>query len=448
MRAVNASGLRSLEPASVDFRILPPIWRRWWFLTLAVGAVLAGVIAFDRYRVARLKELNRALTESRALTAQLEVQQEELQNNNRTLTLEFEIARVLAEARTPASATQLVMAAICEGIGWDAGAVWRINDDTQVVSAVAAWPIDSIAEGDFRSHSLASLCDRVTSERQAVWLSEYDADGWASAVGFPVLLGAEAIGVLVFFHRARREVEPALLMMMTTIVSQTGQLLERKRVEEELNIHREERLRELERVRRRIATDLHDDIGSSLTQISILSEVVRKRVGEDGKSATEPLSQIASVSRELIDSMSDIVWAINPQKDHLSDVIQRMRRFASDSLTARNIAFTFKAPESGPDIRIGANIRREVFLIFKESVNNALRHSGCTAVEIELTLMAESLVLRVSDNGSGFDVANESDGHGLVSMRERAEGIDGDLEVRSEPGRGTEIQLRVDYTNR
>src|SRR4029079_18839443 len=92
--------------------------------------------------------------------------------------------------------------------------------------------------------------------------------------------------------------------------------------QEELRRSREERFAELERVRRRIATDLHDDIGSSLTQISILSEVVRQRIDASDAQLSSPLSMIAGASRELVDSMSDIVWAINPQKDHLNDLTQ------------------------------------------------------------------------------------------------------------------------------
>src|SRR2546430_7612845 len=146
---------------------------------------------------------------------------------------------------------------------------------------------------------------------------------------------------------------------------------------------REERFRELERVRQRIATDLHDDIGSSLTQISIMSEVAQNRAGGDNVPA---LSTIANSSRELIDAMSDIVWAINPQKDHLSDLNQRMRRFAADVLTARNVELDFRAPLQDKDVELGANIRREVFLIFKETVNNMVKHSGLTRAEIEFRI--------------------------------------------------------------
>jgi PAS domain S-box-containing protein len=219
-------------------------------------------------------------------------------------------------------------------------------------------------------------------------------------------------------------------------------ITERKRSAEALQKAREERLRELERVRRRIATDLHDDIGSSLTQISILSEVLRQRLGNN-QTAAEPLDLIASASRELVDSMSDIVWAINPQKDHLSDLTQRMRRFAADSLTARNIRFQLALPESDADVALGANMRREVFLIFKESINNMVKHSGCSEAWIELSFAEGMLRLRLRDNGRGFDTARESEGHGLVSMRDRAEGIGGTLELRSQPNGGTTISLQV-----
>jgi signal transduction histidine kinase len=222
-----------------------------------------------------------------------------------------------------------------------------------------------------------------------------------------------------------------------------GSVTERKRTAEALQKAREERLRELERVRRRIATDLHDDIGSSLTQISILSEVLRQRLGAEQAAASEPLDLIATASRELVDSMSDIVWAINPQKDHLSDLTQRMRRFASDSLTARNIRFQLSLPETDADVPLGANLRREVFLIFKESVNNMVKHAGCSEAHIELSFAEGMLRLHLRDNGRGFDTSRESEGHGLVSMRDRAEGIGGKLDLHSRSNVGTTVNLQV-----
>lgn len=206
---------------------------------------------------------------------------------------------------------------------------------------------------------------------------------------------------------------------------------------------REERLTELEQVRRRIATDLHDDIGSSLSQIFLLSEVVRQRIGSDSADVIEPLAMISNASNEMVSSMSDIVWAINPQKDHLRDLTHRMRRFASDTFATRDIAFKFSAPDDEADIRLGANIRREVFLVFKESVNNLVKHSSCSEAQVVFEITDGLLLLRVSDNGNGFDSSTDSDGHGLLSMRERAGSIGGQFDLASKAGQGTSITLRV-----
>jgi ligand-binding sensor domain-containing protein/signal transduction histidine kinase len=210
-----------------------------------------------------------------------------------------------------------------------------------------------------------------------------------------------------------------------------------------LHRHRVRRLLELERVRTRIATDLHDDIGSSLSQIAILSEVVRQRVGSHEESVREPLSQITGASSELMDAMSDIVWAIDPRKDHLSDLTQRMRRFSSDVFTARQIAFEFHAPEAARDIELGADVRRQVFLIFKESVNNIVRHSNCSQASIAFSASRERITLRITDNGTGFDTERQWDGHGLSSMRKRTQELGGTLQVVGKDVGGTLVTLQV-----
>lgn len=203
----------------------------------------------------------------------------------------------------------------------------------------------------------------------------------------------------------------------------------------------------LERVRTRIATDLHDDIGSSLSQVSVLSEVVRRRAGTD-REVAEPLGEIAQLSRDLVDSMNDIVWAINPKRDRLSDLTHRMRRHASDVFTARDIEFTFDAPDPDHDLALGADTRREVFLIFKEGVNNMARHSGCTAAEINFRINDGALELNLRDNGKGFDPARASDGNGLASMRQRAARLGGALDISSGDERGTTVRLKAPLEGR
>jgi signal transduction histidine kinase len=210
------------------------------------------------------------------------------------------------------------------------------------------------------------------------------------------------------------------------------------------SIHRARvaRLLAVERMRTRIATDLHDDIGSSLSQIAILSEVIQQR-HPDSVELAHPLARIAATSRELVDSMSDIVWAINPQRDSLLDLVQRMRRFANDVLGARGIAFTFQAPATDDHLRLGVDVRRHVFLIFKEAVNNVARHSSSTHAAIALSCLDGTLMLSVEDNGLGFQAAVKPQGHGLASMRSRAAAIDGTVTIAAAPDGGTHVRLEV-----
>jgi signal transduction histidine kinase len=120
-----------------------------------------------------------------------------------------------------------------------------------------------------------------------------------------------------------------------------------------------------------------------------------------------------------------------------------MRAFASDLFSALDVTLRFHAPAGTDAVPIGAELRREVFLIFKEAVTNAANHSGCTRVEVDLGFERGLLTLRVTDDGHGFDPVAASDGHGLHSLRDRARVIRGEMEVRSEPGRGTTVLLRA-----
>jgi ligand-binding sensor domain-containing protein/signal transduction histidine kinase len=208
--------------------------------------------------------------------------------------------------------------------------------------------------------------------------------------------------------------------------------------------HRVTRLLELERVRTHIAADLHDDIGSSLSQISILSEVLRTQLGAQGAAVSGNISLINRVSQEALDSMGDIVWAINPRRDHLSDLVRRMRRAASEMLPTSGIEFTFSAP-AGHGLRLGPDTRRQVFLMFKETINNIVRHARCGRAEIELKLDGPWLALTIADNGNGFDPNQVNDGNGLASLQRRARALGGETVVSSRRGEGTTVRITIPY---
>ena len=207
--------------------------------------------------------------------------------------------------------------------------------------------------------------------------------------------------------------------------------------------YRVKRLVEVANIRASIAADLHDDIGANLTRIAILSEVAQRQLGSSSEEG--PLPSIARISRESVSAMSDIVWAINPERDSVIDLLRRMRRHAEEVFASELIKLEFLAPPSGDHLKLGPVLRRDLFLIFKEAVNNAARHSHCTRVEIELSVDGAFLLLRVEDNGTGFDADYDKGGQGLISMRRRAKKMGGTLDIDSRAGQGTIVRLRAPW---
>jgi ligand-binding sensor domain-containing protein/signal transduction histidine kinase len=205
------------------------------------------------------------------------------------------------------------------------------------------------------------------------------------------------------------------------------------------------RLLEMANMRTRIATDLHDDIGANLTRIALLTEVAKQtREGAAGSQADGPLASIARIARESVSSMSDIVWAIDPRRESLLDLTSRMRQHAEEVFTLRDVQLRFDAPTAADGSTLGVDIRRDLLLIFKEAVNNAARHSGCSRVEIDLHIAGSRLWLTVADNGeAGFDPSADQDGHGLRSMQRRAQRLKGTLAITSSHGAGTRITLNI-----
>jgi len=210
--------------------------------------------------------------------------------------------------------------------------------------------------------------------------------------------------------------------------------------------YRVTRLLEIANMRTRIATDLHDDIGANLTRISILSEVAKQQFGDGNSDNRNPLSAIADIARESVTSMSDIVWSISPDADNLRDLVRKMRQHADEVFTLRDIELEFKASGVEQELKLGANVRRDVLLIFKEAVNNAARHSHCSRVRIDFSAAPHHLSLRIADNGSGFDQQSENVGRGLSSMNRRAEKLGSRLSVETKAGKGTTISFEVPLT--
>jgi ligand-binding sensor domain-containing protein/signal transduction histidine kinase len=210
------------------------------------------------------------------------------------------------------------------------------------------------------------------------------------------------------------------------------------------------RLLEIERVRTMIATDLHDDIGAGLSRMAVLSEVVKRQTQADHSESVDMLTDIADSARGLVDSMSDIVWSIDPRKDDLNNVASRIRQFASDVLEARGIDWEFKASDEIGNIKLPAEQRRHLYLILKEAINNVARHSGCRKAAVEIRIAHDRLISSIRDDGRGFAIestdgtpANGLGGNGLRNMQSRALQLGGQLDVVSRPGGGSHLTLII-----
>ena len=198
-----------------------------------------------------------------------------------------------------------------------------------------------------------------------------------------------------------------------------------------------QQLKEVE-IRNKIASDLHDDVGSTLSSIRMYSDIVKNQVTQTPVAA-ELLDKISSNSKEMIETMSDIVWMIKPGNDDFNSVQNRMINFANELCIPAGINFDFNCDESIDVLRISMELRRDIYLIFKEAINNAVKYADCKNIHVSINVADDQLHMRISDDGKGFEVASAKNGNGLSNMRKRVEIHKGNFTVNSFLGGGTEI---------
>jgi two-component system, NarL family, sensor histidine kinase UhpB len=204
-------------------------------------------------------------------------------------------------------------------------------------------------------------------------------------------------------------------------------------------MNRTKRLLEIEKVRNNIARDLHDDMGSALSSINILSQVALVEKNGDTQNY---LQRIGNQSARMMEDMGDMVWSINPRNDSIHQVVTHMREFTTEILESKNIEYHF-VEDIKEGLTLTAEQRKNLFLIFKETINNAAKYSGAKKIDIRLQLHDNRLVLGIKDNGQGFDEQTTKAGNGLRNLRERAKEINATLILKSALGNGTEVELKL-----
>lgn len=207
---------------------------------------------------------------------------------------------------------------------------------------------------------------------------------------------------------------------------------------------REQQRRRSEALRQKIARDLHDEMGSTLSSISILSEAAQKNMPLEA--ASQPLNTISQRTRQVMDTMSDIVWSVNPKNDEFGSVVMRMREFAAETLEAKNINLQFTCQDALQELELPMELRKDFYLFFKEAINNAAKYAQAQQVWVNLSKQLNEIKLEVKDDGRGFDPQQEKKGNGLQNMQERAQRLKGKFSLHSQENTGTQIVLTFPFT--
>lgn len=198
-------------------------------------------------------------------------------------------------------------------------------------------------------------------------------------------------------------------------------------------------------LRDKIAIDLHDEIGSSLNSIAFFSEAARQMIPEDAQ-ANHVISRINDKSKEIMESMSDIVWSLNSRNDSFDNIFNRLQSFAFQMLEPQGCQIEFDIPEQNSDMKLGMEERKNLYLLIKEAINNAAKYASCSQFLVSVRKNIQGYRIEIQDNGKGFDPENITKGNGLMNMQKRAKDLRADFEIESSPGIGTRILVDLKFS--
>jgi signal transduction histidine kinase len=196
----------------------------------------------------------------------------------------------------------------------------------------------------------------------------------------------------------------------------------------------------MEQMRNRISGDLHDEVGGVLSGIAMQMDLLETRSPDHLKPF---MQRIAGSSRSAAMKMRDVIWSIDSSKDQMHNLVERMKAYTLEAVVPFDIAHRFETINIDPHRKLPVDARQNMYLIFKEAINNMIKHARATKVEIRMEEKKNQIVMTITDNGKGFSPAEETEGLGLGNMEKRAKRIGGHLEIHSRENAGTEIKLTL-----
>jgi signal transduction histidine kinase len=233
---------------------------------------------------------------------------------------------------------------------------------------------------------------------------------------------------------------------MVLWITQLHRLVEKRTAEVEIHIQNRQRLehqRELEQERTRIAHDLHDDLGSGITEIGMLVARAKSAPAPDEK-RNQYLDEMGGKAREMVTALDEIVWAMNPAHDSLASLVSYFCLYADRFLGLANITWRLEGPPASVELAVDSKRRHQLFLVYKEALTNIVRHSGATEVRLGIRVEQDELRLIIADNGRGLPLNARTGGmDGVDNMRSRIEKLGGQFEISGETGQGTTVRFQV-----
>ena len=201
-------------------------------------------------------------------------------------------------------------------------------------------------------------------------------------------------------------------------------------------------LKKILTLRTKISRDLHDEVGATLSGIKVFSSLAKDRP-ETGKSYLDKINMYCD---EMLEKMSDIVWTINPKNDNFERIISKLYNYAESVTSAKNIELSFNMDENLQNRIVKMIVKKDIYLIAKEAINNAVKYSVCKKISVSLTVNHKTGLLKITDDGMGFNIMQSNNGNGLKNIYDRAAEIDGKVTITSSAEKGTTLELTFNFT--
>lgn len=403
------------EVEAPPLSVVLPFWKRWWFALILVA--LLGLVSWWFIRSLQIKLQMERMINSFATS---------LYGQNSTEDILWDTARNCIEK-----------------LGFKDCVIYQRNESRDVLMQVAAFgpknpyrreivnvieiPVgQGIVGAVAASGKPLRIKDTSKDARYIV-----DDESRLSEMAVPVMVDGKVFAVIDSEHPQKNFYTRWHMRVMKKVAAICAERITRYLTEEKL--------------RAKIARDLHDEMGSTLTSINIISTVAMGEKQEAGQLA-QYFRKIKDHSGRMMESMSDMVWAINPVNDNFDKVVLRMKEFAAELLEPARISYYFTEDGLEDNTFLNLEQRKDIYMIFKEAINNVVKYSGATEVNIILRRNGNLLRMVIADNGRGFDVSRSNSGNGLKNMHTRAEEMGATIRVESVPGTGTSIQLELPLT--